>query len=112
MNSIDFVATPVFAKNAKQLSKRYPSFANDLRALRNSLIENPEQGVTLSGGFRKVRMPIASKKRGKSGGARVITLNYILNEQDRTIVLVTIYDKADRPSISDSEIKKALESLK
>ena len=111
MNSVKFIVTPVFAKNAKQLSKRYPSFANDLRVLRNSLTENPEQGSVLAGGFRKVRMSIASKGRGKSGGARVITLNYLLNEQDRTIILVTIYDKADYSSISDKEIKTALDSL-
>lgn len=99
MNSIDFIATPVFVKNAKQLAKRYPSFVGDLRQLRESLIVNPEQGVLLSGGFRKVRMPIASKGRGKSGGARVITLNYLIEEKDQKIILVTIYDKADQSSI-------------
>ena len=44
MSSIDFIVTPVFAKNAKLLSKRYPSFASDLRELHQSLIE---KGATI-----------------------------------------------------------------
>ena len=111
MNSIDFIATPVFAKNAKLLSKRYPSFANDLRELRQSLVENPEQGVRLNNGFRKIRMAIASKGKGKSGGARVITLNYLHDELDGKIVLVTVYDKSDRSSITDKEIRQALNGV-
>lgn len=112
MNSIDILVTPVFTKNAKQLSKRYPSFVQDLRCLRNSLLENPEQGVVLTGGFRKIRMTISSKGRGKSGGARVITMNYIHQLQDKRIILVTIYDKADQSTATDAEIKKAFKTLR
>ena len=101
----------VFLKSAKKLSKRYPSFKADLVAFKESLEKNPNQGTLLAGGFRKIRMAITSKARGKSGGARVITLNCIVAEQVDKIVLVSIYDKADQESISDKEIREALNNL-
>ena len=65
--------TAEFESDAKILQKRHRSFKNDLKDLIISLEENPFQGVELSPGIRKIRMAIASKGRGKSGGARVIT---------------------------------------
>lgn len=53
----------------KRLSKRYRSMADDYAAFLESLQENPFQGVELSPGIRKIRMPITSKGRGKSGSA-------------------------------------------
>ena len=101
----------VFLKSAKKLSKRYPSFKADLVAFKESLEKDPNQGTILAGGVRKIRMAITSRVRGKSGGARVITLNCIVAEQVDKIVLVSIYDKADQESISDKEIREALTSL-
>lgn len=79
--------------------------------LQQGLMDDPNQGTLLAGGFRKIRMTISSKGKGKSGGARVITLNCIVCEQVDEIILVTIYDKSDQESISDKEIKQALNSL-
>ena len=39
---------------------------------------NPQSGVDLGGGLRKVRMAIGSKGRGKSHGARVITFTVVV----------------------------------
>ena len=60
--------TAEFESDAKILQKRHRSFKNDLKDLIISLEENPFQGVELSPGIRKIRMAIASKGRGKSGG--------------------------------------------
>lgn len=38
-------------------------------------MENPETGVSLGGGKRKIRLGVKSKGGGKRGGLRVITLN-------------------------------------
>lgn len=62
-----------FAKEAKRLSKKYPSFKHDLDKFKKSLQENPLQGTELSPGIRKIRMAIESKHKGLSGRVRVIT---------------------------------------
>ena len=55
-------------------------------------------------GGRKVRMAIASKGKGKSGGARVITYNLYQEEDVIVIDLLTIYDKNEISNISDDFI--------
>ena len=60
-----------FKKEVKRLAKKYHSLKRDLEVLQDELLANPQAGVDLGGGLRKVRMAIASKGRGKSHGARV-----------------------------------------
>lgn len=50
-------------------------------------------------------MAISSKGKGKSHGARVITYTeaIVCADNEGTVVLLTIYDKADRDSISATE---------
>lgn len=70
---------------------------------------NPNLGTDLGGGLRKIRMSIASKGRGKSGGARVITFSVIISVEETEVNLLTIYDKSERESISRAEIEQLLE---
>lgn len=100
-----------FAREAKRLGKRYASIADDIEALTDSLIINPFQGADLGGGVRKIRMPISAKHKGKSGGARVITVNAIVGD-DGIITMALIYDKSERESISKKEIKLLIEEAK
>lgn len=97
-----------FDKEVKRLVKHYPSFKKDYKSLLQELEDNPQLGTDLGGGLRKVRMRISSKGKGKSGGARVITYTVIISEQDATLNLLYIYDKAERSSISDKEIDQLL----
>ncbi len=59
-----------FEKEVKRLAKRYPSLKSDIEALRDEILANPTAGTDLGGGLRKIRMRIASKGKGKSGGAK------------------------------------------
>ncbi len=108
--SFDFIirTTESFDKSVKKLHKKYPSFIIDLQILKTELLENPTSGVALGKDCYKLRMSIASKKKGKSGGARVITYVKIENTN---ITLLDVYDKGDKESISEKElvllIKKA-----
>lgn len=95
---------PEFLKQAKRLAGKYPSFPEDLKTFVEEIKENPLAGVDLGGGVRKVRMSIKSKNKGKSGGARVITFNYAVNDDNREVTLMTVYDKSDRENISNKEI--------
>lgn len=49
-------------------------------------------------------MAISSKGKGKSGGARVITLTVLISETDTNIVLLTIYDKFECENLTDKEL--------
>lgn len=109
---IRFDKTPVFKADAKRLAKHYPSFKDDLKALAKSLEKNPNQGTPLAGGFRKIRMAITSKGKGKSGGARVITINCLVNATEGVVTFVDVYDKSEKESITAKEIKAAWNSLK
>lgn len=103
------IARKTFIKGIKQLSKRYASITDDYERLLNKLENTPQFGTSLGGGLRKIRMPITSKGRGKSGGARVITFTVIISVNEAEINLIAIYDKADRCSISKEEIEILLE---
>ena len=76
----------------------------DFAGLLESLRREPQQGVDLGRGRHKVRMAISSKGKGKSGGARVITLTVLISETDTNIVLLTIYDKSECENLTDKEL--------
>lgn len=97
-----------FEKGVKKLAKRYKSLKQDLTALVAELQQNPEAGADLGNGLHKVRMSIASKGKGKSAGARVITLIVALSDEEKEIGLHYIYDKSERESISDKELQEIL----
>ena len=97
-------AIPSFKKDLKRLGKRYRSLKDDYKKLLVSLHENPLQGVDLGGGLHKVRMAITSKGKGKSGGARVITLVALVSAEEGEVLLLTMYDKSERENISDKEL--------
>lgn len=104
--------TPRFERSAKALSKRHRSLKSDLGSFIDSLESNPLQGDELSPGIRKIRMAIASKGRGKAGGARVITYNVIVDnvivaEDSGEVFLLEIYDKSDYSTV-DVELIKAM----
>ncbi len=66
----------VFERQAKKLSKKYPSLKSELLDLVQKLKKNPDQGTAIGNCCYKIRLAIKSKGKGKSGGARVIT-NFI-----------------------------------
>lgn len=98
-----------FEVAAKRLAKKYPSFKQDILKFREELLRNPQQGVELYPGIRKIRLAIKSKGKGKSGGARVITYNFIAKERKGEIVLLLIYDKEDASSVSVRVLKKIIQ---
>lgn len=98
--------TTEFERSFKRLSKRHRSLFDDIKDFKDSLQENPFQGSELYPGIRKIRMPIASKGRGKTGSARVITANAIIAEHEDRIALLTIYDKQDATAVDVKVIRQ------
>ena len=71
----------------------------------NSLQADPRQGESLGKDRLKIRLAIASKNRGKRGGASVITCVKIIDE---TVYLVALYDKSEADTIAESELNNRL----
>lgn len=71
MKSKAFEVVPIlpFQRQAKKLIKKFPSLKNELPALIESLGSQPRQGTPLGNDCYKIRLSIASKNKGKSGGA-------------------------------------------
>ena len=112
--------TQSFKVAAKPLLKKYNSLSKDLLALEKELIITPRLGTPLGKDAYKIRLKISSKGKGKSGGARVITLlettlvgfTEKISEEEITINLLTIFDKSEVDNISDKELKDLIKSIK
>lgn len=102
---------PSFDKKLKQLAKKYKSLKTDLQEFVNELSQNPEIGANLGNGIRKVRMSISSKGKGKSHGARVITHTVVVSTREGIVTLLSIYDKAEKNTITKNEIHQLLQEL-
>jgi mRNA-degrading endonuclease RelE of RelBE toxin-antitoxin system len=94
-----------FKSRAKHLLKKFPSLKHELEVLVSSLETEPTLGKPIGFNCYKIRLVIASKGKGKSGGARVITHLHVTKT---TVYLLTIYDKSEKSNVSDNEIKELL----
>jgi mRNA-degrading endonuclease RelE of RelBE toxin-antitoxin system len=65
--SYNVVLSPVFIRELKRLSKKYPSLKNDVAELGAALAVDPLIGTSIGKGCYKLRMSIGSKGKGKSG---------------------------------------------
>jgi len=99
---------PRFEREAKRLIKKYASLKEEVRCLGRALAENPDLGTPLGNNVFKIRLAIASKGKGKRGGARVITYAKVNNE---TVYFLSIYDKGEKATISDKEIQALIATI-
>lgn len=91
----------------------------DIIKLETELMQNPRLGIPLGKDAFKIRLRITSKVKGKSGGARVITLvesvvigtTELTSPQETTVNLLSIYDKSEISCISDKELKDLIKSF-
>ena len=106
--SFNVKSITVFERQAKRLIKKYPSLKEELLTLIQKLKETPEQGKALGNHCFKIRIAIASKGKGKSGGGRIIT-NLAVTES--TVYLLSIYDKSEKENLTNKELQDLLKSI-
>lgn len=104
----EVLTIPPFEKQIKRLCKKYSSLKREFAELIEALETNPTNGTGLGSNCYKIRISIASKGKGKSGGARVITHVKIIQ---RSVYLLSIFDKSELENISDKELKSLLEHI-
>lgn len=100
-----------FAKEAKRLAKKYPSFKQDYNDFLVSIKNNPLQGDEITKNIRKIRMAIKAKGKGKSGGARVITFNILTDIENGHVVFLLLYDKEDASTVKVNVVKQLVRDM-
>ena len=100
-----------FAKEAKRLAKKYPSFKQDYKDFLVSIKNNPLQGDEITKNIRKIRMAIKAKGKGKSGGARVITFNVLTDVENGHVIFLLLYDKEDASTVKVNVVKQLVREM-
>ena len=90
-----------FNKDVKRLYKRYKKLPNDLKTLKQELLENPKSGIELVNGCYKIRLANSSIPIGKSGGFRII---YYYLDSNNNLYLMSMYSKSELENIDDKVI--------
>lgn len=108
MCAIDaYVIDTYIPMNQLQSIVELPEFQRRARALMTEaereaailwIAENPEAGLSLGGGLRKVRIP--REGAGKSGGYRTI---YIFGGRHMPLFLVTVFAKNEKANLTPKE---------
>ncbi|WP_026628421.1 type II toxin-antitoxin system RelE/ParE family toxin [Dyadobacter alkalitolerans] len=106
--SYELIVSTHFKKELKRLAKKYASLKEDVFKLGENLSDNPAQGTPIGQDCFKIRLAIKSKGRGKSGGARVITCIFTMQEE---VVLLSVYDKAEKDNIHAKELTDLLRTI-
>lgn len=100
--------TSNFKKQTKRLLRKFPSIKGELIKLISSLEFDPKLGTPLGNNCFKIRIAIASKGKGKSGGARILTHVQISKS---SVYLLTIYDKSEQSTTTENELKELLSEI-
>ncbi len=90
-----------FGKQLKRLNKKYPSLKGEFAQVITELKSNPFTGKSMGNDCYKIRLAIASKGKGKSGGARIITCVKVMRN---SVYLLSIYDKSEQDDIPDKNL--------
>lgn len=109
--SFDRISSPI-SDRLETPCKKYRSLRHDYARFLEELKNNTAMGINLGGGVRKIRFAIASKGKGKSGGARAITLVVHSDESGAyRVTLLTLYDKNEMVNVSDTYIKYLISTI-
>lgn len=106
--SFNIKTISVFERQVKRLVKKFPSLKKEIQELIKELKQEPEKGTSIGNNCYKIRLSIASKGKGKSGGARVI-IHVVL--KDGIVYLLSIYDKSELENLTDNEILQLIKLI-
>lgn len=96
------VELPEFQRRARAIMSEH-----EREVAINYVAANPEAGISLGGGLRKVRIP--REGSGKSGGFRTI---YVFGGTHMPIFLITVFAKNEKSNLSKTEQAAAAEMSK
>ena len=100
-----------FSEDRRRLERARELWHDDLVALEQSILADPQAGdlVPGTGGLRKIRLAQRQVGRGKSGGARV----YYLDLPRRAVThLLAIFGKREKSDLSPHERRQVAALVK
>jgi hypothetical protein len=107
-----FIETIIFTKRWGELKLT----DDDLLVLQEFILKNPDAGDIIQGTGGLTKLRFALPNMGKSGGARVLFIDFIRQEK---VFFINCYSKSEKDNITDSEkaiyktlIKQIKEALK
>ena len=103
-----FAETEIFSKRWKELKLN----DDNLQELQNYILKNPNAGDIIEGTGGLIKLRWALEHVGKSGGVRVLYVDFIRQE---TVILINCYGKKEKDNISDKEkaiYKTLIKSMK
>lgn len=107
----NFIQTGFFNKEVKRLAKKHKSLKVDLIKLQKDIESDTIDSFDdLGNGLKKIRMQINSKNKGKSGGARIITQEVVIDVSNKNILMVAIWDKSEIDNIKTPMLKKIVQN--
>ncbi len=113
--NVKVVTAHNFRREAKKYLKKFHGLKSELAEFGQSLLVQPRQGKPLTENSYKIRLGSKSKGKGKSGGFRVIT--YIVETEEveglellTVVTLLSIYDKSETETLTESEIRALIET--
>jgi len=90
-----------FLKEAKKLSKKFKLLKSDLKQAVKEIEYEKDLGAFLGYNLYKKRVQNSSIPTGKRGGFRII----IYTKIEDKIILLSIYSKTQKESLSDDELR-------
>ncbi|MGB0386956.1 MAG: hypothetical protein ACPGWR_19245 [Ardenticatenaceae bacterium] len=103
-----------FKREVKPLLKKYASLRKELGTLIEELSKQPRKGIRLTSNCYKIRLAVKSKRKGKSGGLRIIThvtFEVVETVKGPLVILLSVYDKSNLATLSDKDLKGLLRDI-
>jgi len=109
------IQTTTFKRNLKKQSKKHRSLPADISILETSLSYKIRGNYLFSletnfikWDVYKIRLLCKSLGKGKRSGYRVI---FMVNDEERLVLLITLYYKGDTGNLTDDQIQKIIDEI-
>jgi hypothetical protein len=109
MNNV--IYSDIFEAKLRRFAKKFPSILDEIEELATQLEQNADIGTSLGSGLHKIRLSVASKGGGKSGGFRVITYVIYQMSNSNEVYLLTLYDKSEEDTVKKDELVKIAKKI-
>ena len=82
-----------------------------MNELEKYLLKNPQAGAVIQGtsGLRKLRYSLPTNNKGKSGGVRILYVDFVIYEK---LYLIDLFGKNEKENITENEKKEFKKIIK